>query len=51
MPGDETIAILNYSEHILFQGLLAFSLIDFLLRLVLVQLLQADHLFLRSIES
>ena len=27
MPGDETIAILNYFEHILFQRLLAFSLI------------------------
>ncbi len=49
MPGDKTIAILNHSEHILFQRLLAFGLIDFLLRLV--QLLQADHLFLRSIES
>lgn len=49
MPGDETEAILYYSEHILFHKLFAFSLIDLLLRLV--QLLQADHLFLRIIQA
>ena len=49
MPGDETIAILNYSEHILFHRFLAFSLIDLLLRLV--QFLQADHLILRIFQT
>ena len=49
MPGDETEAILYYSEHILFHKLLAFSLIDLLLRLV--QFLQADHLILRIIQT
>lgn len=49
MPGDETEAILYYSKHILFHKLLAFSLIDLLLRLV--QFLQADHLILRIIQA
>lgn len=44
MPGDETITVLNYSEHILFHRLLAFGFFNLLLRLV--QLLQADHLIL-----
>ena len=43
MPGDETIAVLNHSEHILFHRLLAFGFLNLLLRLVL--LLQTDHLF------
>lgn len=49
MPGDETITVLNYSEHILFHRLLAFGFLNLLLRLV--QFLQADHLFLRIIKA
>lgn len=49
MPGDETEAILYYSEHILFHWFLAFGFLNLLLRMV--QLLQADHLFLRIIQA
>lgn len=49
MPGVKTISILNHSEHILFHRLLAFGFLNLLLRLV--QLLQADYLFLRIIKA
>ena len=48
MPGVKAIAVLNYSEHILFHRLLTVCLLYLLLRLV--QLFQADHLILRIIR-
>ena len=49
MPGDETITVLNYSEHILIQFLRPFRLLDLLLRLI--QFLQADHLILCILQA
>ena len=48
MPGVKAIAVLNYSEHILFHWFLAFGFLNLLLRLV--QFLQTDHFILRIIR-